>query len=170
MEYGRDRGDDDPKTKQSGCSNFCQTWERYQDHMIREDLIGSAGAGNASGWIQEAESNNVESSTPQAVSNTQTDVASQPLNAATSEVPSSPQPGPSGLQATFTEPIPFSPKDIKDLYRKLVQDPKQKEVLRNQYFKPEKGKKKLPSCIQKENARVRKRGTLMEAKEKIVFV
>ncbi|KAF2878894.1 hypothetical protein ILUMI_27271 [Ignelater luminosus] len=29
--------------------------KRYQDHMIREDPIGSAGAGNASGWMQEAE-------------------------------------------------------------------------------------------------------------------
>lgn len=29
--------------------------KRYQDHMIREGPIGSAGAGNASGWMQEAE-------------------------------------------------------------------------------------------------------------------
>ncbi|XP_059053650.1 uncharacterized protein LOC131847939 [Achroia grisella] len=29
--------------------------KRYQDHMIREGPVGCAGAGNASGWMQEAE-------------------------------------------------------------------------------------------------------------------
>lgn len=44
--------------------------------------------------------------------------ANQLLNAVTSDPsPNSSQPGPSGLQATFTQPIPFSPKDIRPLPR-----------------------------------------------------
>ncbi|KAG5884455.1 hypothetical protein JTB14_023198 [Gonioctena quinquepunctata] len=55
--------------------------------------------------------------------------ANQLLSAATSDPsPKSPQPGPSGLQATSTQLIPLSPEDIRPL--PLVQDPKQKESIK----------------------------------------
>ncbi|XP_026330952.1 uncharacterized protein LOC113238326 [Hyposmocoma kahamanoa] len=87
------------------------------DRMIEADHLPELGSSNKLN-AHSIRSNNPELETLRSVSNIQTDDGNQFLNPASSHPsPSSPQPGPSGLQASFTRPINFSPQDIRPLPR-----------------------------------------------------